>query len=139
MFRSARPLRRFLSTSLGTSTLGPRRPEGPVLTPIFLSNPPTPKEIVKHFDKHVIGQERAKQVVSVAIYNHYCRLFRHMLNPDEGAVLEKSNILLTGPSGTGTRHPHLAMRIMCRQDSAGEDGCVGTECSVCHGRLDSIH
>lgn len=56
---------------------------------------------MKHFDKYVIGQERAKQVVSVAIYNHYCRLFQRLLSPEDEDVLQKSNILLVGPSGTG--------------------------------------
>lgn len=56
---------------------------------------------MKHFDKYVIGQERAKQVVSVAIYNHYCRLFQRVISPEDENVLQKSNILLVGPSGTG--------------------------------------
>lgn len=60
----------------------------------------TPKKIKKELDKHVIGQEQAKKVLSVAVYNHYKRLHVHS-NEDEEIELNKNNILLVGPTGVG--------------------------------------
>jgi ATP-dependent Clp protease ATP-binding subunit ClpX len=60
---------------------------------------PEPKDIKKFLDSYVIGQERPKKILSVAVYNHYKRLFTEA---DLGGVeLQKSNILLVGPTGSG--------------------------------------
>ncbi|MCE9595755.1 MAG: ATP-dependent Clp protease ATP-binding subunit ClpX [Planctomycetes bacterium] len=64
---------------------------------------PAPLEIARHLDEYVIGQERAKKVLSVAVYNHYRRLRHAAQNPAaSGDVeIEKSNVLLVGPTGSG--------------------------------------
>ncbi|KPJ60032.1 MAG: ATP-dependent Clp protease ATP-binding subunit ClpX [Latescibacteria bacterium DG_63] len=58
-----------------------------------------PAEIKKVLDEYVIGQELAKKILSVAVYNHYKRIFNPSASHD--VELEKSNILLVGPTGTG--------------------------------------
>ena len=66
----------------------------------ILSSPiPTPQKLSEHLDNYVIGQQRAKRVLSVAVYNHYKRL-KHKATA-EGVELQKSNILLVGPTGSG--------------------------------------
>ena len=58
-----------------------------------------PKEIKKFLDLHVIGQEQAKKTLSVAVYNHYKRINQNQLSGD--IEIQKSNLLLVGPTGTG--------------------------------------
>ena len=58
-----------------------------------------PKEIKKFLDLHVIGQEQAKKTLAVAVYNHYKRINQNQLSGD--IEIQKSNLLLVGPTGTG--------------------------------------
>ena len=71
---------------------------------------PSPRAIVEHLDQYVIGQERAKRVLSVAVYNHYKRVFgaaaagaerEPLTMPENDVELAKSNVLLIGPTGSG--------------------------------------
>ncbi len=64
-----------------------------------LPKPPTPREIYRRLNEYVIGQERAKKVLSVAVYNHYKRIRAGVRSDD--VELQKSNILLIGPTGCG--------------------------------------
>lgn len=61
---------------------------------------PTPREIVNYLDQYVIGQERTKKILAVAVHNHYKRLMAAS-DADNEVEIEKSNILLIGPTGSG--------------------------------------
>ena len=67
-----------------------------------LGKAPKPAEIKAYLDQYVIGQDRAKKVLAVAVYNHYKRVQHNLIDKaDDGVELEKSNVLLVGPTGTG--------------------------------------
>jgi ATP-dependent Clp protease ATP-binding subunit ClpX len=61
---------------------------------------PKPIEIKDHLDQYIIGQQHAKRIISVAVYNHYKRLWA-TTSDDDDIELQKSNVLLLGPTGTG--------------------------------------
>lgn len=62
---------------------------------------PTPAEINEHLDQHVISQARAKRILSVAVHNHYKRIYSNEAASEDGVEIEKSNILMIGPTGVG--------------------------------------
>jgi ATP-dependent Clp protease ATP-binding subunit ClpX len=66
----------------------------------FTGDIPTPKEIKNYLDLFIIGQDNAKKALSVAVYNHYKRIANPAKNPED-VEIEKSNVLLIGPTGTG--------------------------------------
>ncbi len=76
--------------------------QGDEATKLVKSNLPVPREICQILDQYVIGQESAKKILSVAVYNHYKRL-KNITKSDEANDIElsKSNILLVGPTGSG--------------------------------------
>jgi ATP-dependent Clp protease ATP-binding subunit ClpX len=99
---------------LDTSAASPQqsRPEPPPKRRsrtggISLNQIPKPREIKAHLDEHVIGQDEAKKVLSVAVYNHYKRLSlaqsksNGKAGGEDAVELQKSNILLIGPTGCG--------------------------------------
>ncbi len=69
-----------------------------VITPKPVKKLPKPMEIKAALDEYVIGQEKAKQVLSVAVYNHYKRIY--LKSPDD-VEINKSNVLMLGPTGVG--------------------------------------
>ncbi|MCI7398603.1 MAG: ATP-dependent Clp protease ATP-binding subunit ClpX [Spirochaetia bacterium] len=72
------------------------------LAPIDMETIPTPKEFKEYLDQYVIGQDYAKKVLSVAVYNHYKQLsIPRAKQIEDGIKIEKSNILLLGPTGSG--------------------------------------
>ncbi|MFA5447317.1 MAG: ATP-dependent Clp protease ATP-binding subunit ClpX [Sphaerochaeta sp.] len=62
---------------------------------------PTPRELKEYMDEYVIGQEDAKKVLAVAVHNHYKRVKYQKQIAEQGVELDKSNILMVGPTGTG--------------------------------------
>ncbi|AOY82304.1 MAG: ATP-dependent protease ATP-binding subunit ClpX [Moorea sp. SIOASIH] len=87
----------------------PAKKRRPRANRISMNQIPKPREIKRYLDDHVIGQEEAKKVLSVAVYNHYKRLSLLQSKAqgqgqgimDDGIELQKSNILLIGPTGCG--------------------------------------
>ena len=80
------------------------RKKAPKEQPSFdIRDIPAPHKIKASLDQYVIGQEKAKKVISVAVYNHYKRLYAQESRQDGGddVVIEKSNILMIGPTGSG--------------------------------------
>ena len=62
---------------------------------------PSPRELVNELDEYVVGQDRAKKMLSVAVHSHYKRLMHQQDHADDDIEIEKSNILLIGPTGCG--------------------------------------
>jgi ATP-dependent Clp protease ATP-binding subunit ClpX len=62
---------------------------------------PTPRQVKDFLDQYVIGQEKAKRVLSVAVHNHYKRLSQADLDQADAVEIDKSNVLLIGPTGSG--------------------------------------
>ncbi|GAB1352745.1 ATP-dependent Clp protease ATP-binding subunit ClpX [Erysipelotrichia bacterium] len=71
--------------------------------PLVMQNALKPKEIARVLDQYVIGQEQAKKILSVAVYNHYKRITLEESRRDDVEV-QKSNVLLIGPTGSGKTH-----------------------------------
>ncbi|HEV2073740.1 MAG TPA: ATP-dependent Clp protease ATP-binding subunit ClpX [Thermomicrobiales bacterium] len=74
-------------------------PSTPKVEPVA-TNIPTPKALYEHLNNYIIGQDRAKKILSVAVYNHYKRINAGVQEAD-GVELQKSNVLLVGPTGSG--------------------------------------
>lgn len=73
--------------------------------PLAFQNALKPKEIVKTLDQYVIGQDHAKKILSVAVYNHYKRIsLEESLSHRDEVEVQKSNVLLIGPTGSGKTH-----------------------------------
>ena len=77
---------------------------------------PKPKEIKAFLDEYVVGQEDAKKILSVAVYNHYKRIEHSDMADD--VELQKSNILMIGPTGSGFSSSFITWQIRSSPDSS---------------------
>ena len=77
------------------------KPEEAEIIETDITKVPKPHEIKKYLDEYIIGQDDAKKVLSVAVYNHYKRIAHNAASDDKQVEIQKSNILLVGPTGSG--------------------------------------
>ncbi|MFO7613209.1 MAG: ATP-dependent Clp protease ATP-binding subunit ClpX [Bacteroidales bacterium] len=95
-----------------------------------------PSEIKEYLDQYVIGQEDAKRVLSVAVYNHYKRITQPM--DDDGIEIEKSNIMIAGETGTGKTLLARTIARMLKVPFAIADATVLTEAGYVGEDVESI-
>ncbi|MHA5130267.1 ATP-dependent Clp protease ATP-binding subunit ClpX [Oenococcus oeni] len=93
---------------------------------LVLDDLPTPIELVKHLNEYVIGQEEAKKTLAVAVYNHYKRV-NESLQHKSDVELQKSNILLIGPTGSGKTYLAQSLAKMLDVPFAIADATMLTE------------
>ncbi len=88
---------------------------------------PKPAEIKAMLDEHVIGQDAAKRVLSVAVYNHYKRILSKETHDGDGVEIQKSNVLLLGPTGVGKTYLAQTLAKTMRVPFAIADATTLTE------------
>ncbi|MDA9843591.1 ATP-dependent Clp protease ATP-binding subunit ClpX [Flavobacteriaceae bacterium] len=97
-----------------------------------------PKEIKSFLDTYVIGQEAPKRVLSVAVYNHYKRLSQKTTKENEAVEIQKSNVLIVGPTGTGKTLLAQTIARMLKVPLAIVDATVLTEAGYVGEDVESI-
>lgn len=97
---------------------------------------PKPQEIKKFMDQYVIGQDDAKKVLSVAVYNHYKRLQQQKTNDD--IYIEKSNVIMVGETGTGKTYLARTIAKILQVPFAVADATVITEAGYVGEDVESI-
>jgi len=96
-----------------------------------------PKEIKKHLDEYVIGQDQAKRVLSVAVYNHYKRLMQRKSEVSD-VQIEKSNIIMAGETGTGKTYLAKTLAKILQVPFCIADATVLTEAGYVGEDVESI-
>jgi len=97
-----------------------------------------PSEIREFLDKYVIGQESAKKVLSVAVYNHYKRIQQQKLDKEDDVEIEKSNIVMVGETGTGKTLLARTIAKMLHVPFCIADATVFTEAGYVGEDIESI-
>lgn len=108
---------------------------------LTLSTLPRPKAIKEHLDEYVVGQEDAKRYLSVAVYNHYKRVLQDAQTGEEtknDVEIEKSNVLMVGPTGTGKTLLAQTIARMLNVPFAIVDATVLTEAGYVGEDIESI-
>ncbi len=101
-----------------------------------LKDIPTPQEIHDYIDQYVIGQESAKKYLSVAVYNHYKRL--KQITDNDDVEIEKSNIIIVGPTGTGKTLLAKTIAKLLKVPFAIVDATVLTEAGYVGEDIESL-
>ena len=97
-----------------------------------------PAEMKEYLDQFVVGQDEAKKVISVAVYNHYKRLMQPIKEEDDDVVIEKSNIILVGETGTGKTYLARTLANMLQVPFCIADATVLTEAGYVGEDVESI-
>ena len=97
-----------------------------------------PVEIKKHLDQYVIGQDEAKKILAVAVYNHYKRITQPPVKKEDDVEIEKSNIILVGETGTGKTLLARTIAKMLKVPFAIADATVLTEAGYVGEDVESI-
>jgi len=101
-----------------------------------IAHMPAPHIIKQKLDEYVIGQEHAKKVISVAVYNHYKRV--SMQSPDDSVVIEKSNMLMIGPTGSGKTYLVKTLAELLQVPLAITDATSLTEAGYIGDDVESV-
>jgi ATP-dependent Clp protease ATP-binding subunit ClpX len=97
-----------------------------------------PADMKQHLDQYVIGQDEAKKVLSVAVYNHYKRLQQKKKHEDDDVVIEKSNIIMVGETGTGKTYLAKTLAKKLQVPFCIADATVLTEAGYVGEDVESI-
>lgn len=102
---------------------------------LTLSEIPAPHVIKAMLDEYVIGQEKAKKIISVGVYNHYKRI---LANPDDGVEIEKSNMMMIGPTGSGKTYLVKTLAKLLNVPLAIADATSLTEAGYIGDDIESV-
>ena len=97
-----------------------------------------PANMKLHLDQYVIGQDEAKKVMSVAVYNHYKRLMQSKINEEDDVQIEKSNIIMVGETGTGKTYLARTLAKILQVPFCIADATVLTEAGYVGEDVESI-
>lgn len=132
----------IIAETVGTPSKGSTPRQGKKEPTLSLSTLPRPTEIKAHLDEYVVGQEDAKRYLSVAVYNHYKRILQAEKEgtDDRGSdvEIEKSNVLMVGPTGTGKTLLAQTIARMLNVPFAIVDATVLTEAGYVGEDIESI-